>query len=78
MPTMKRLSTWLCLYTTLSAIFAWDCYQMSEYCSEGNKLLPGQFCYDGRAYNLCGGDPYDPPTKLCQNYCGGFIAGCIL
>jgi uncharacterized protein (TIGR02145 family) len=45
---------------------------MSDYCSEGNKYNPkAQFCYDGRAYSLCGGSEYDPASYGC-------VAGAML
>jgi uncharacterized repeat protein (TIGR02543 family) len=71
---LKKPGAWIFLSLTLAGLVYWECTQLSDYCSDGHKYMPGsEFCYpeypdpESRAYPLCGGLRYDPPTQGCPH-----------
>jgi hypothetical protein len=68
----RNLPICFCLTAAVAAafvlsIFSLRCSPESDFCGEGNPVNLGtQFCYDGRAYDLCEGEKYDPATHGCE------------
>jgi len=51
-----------------AAAFVQVCNTVPEYCGEGSKLNPEtQFCFNGKAYDKCGGAEYNPTNQQCVN-----------
>ncbi|MDR2578764.1 MAG: hypothetical protein LBC70_08175 [Chitinispirillales bacterium] len=56
----------VCLCVIAAVFFA--CEKIPEYCSDGNALnLETQFCFNGRTYDKCAGEEYDPANQRCEN-----------
>lgn len=65
---VRKLSLGVLLCLSATALFT--CEPVPEYCGNGTGpnswLKDGQFCFGDAAYNLCGGNDYNPLTEGCD------------
>ena len=63
----KKFFLFACL---IAATFLFTtCEKVPDYCSRGNRYDPDhQFCFAGKAHNLCNGKTFNPLTDACENH----------
>ncbi|MDR2578762.1 MAG: InlB B-repeat-containing protein [Chitinispirillales bacterium] len=77
MTGFKKFSGWfgVCLCVIAAVFFA--CEKVPEHCGDGSAFdSKTQFCFDGKTYDKCGGDEYNPVNLGCdggvlKTKCGG-------
>jgi len=57
----------VCLLAVAAVLFT--CVKIPDYCGAGALYDPEfQFCFAGKAHNLCGGEKFNPLTDVCENH----------